>query len=100
MTDSYDLPDEETLVRYLAVLRAVIVVTRHASDLGDAPLAARLMDAVHNLPDFLTRWSDFDEQMFWAGLRAVAEQSPSLEGWLQAIEAGQYASTFGAAQRR
>jgi hypothetical protein len=57
MTRRSDFPDDETLVRYLAVLEDVLVDARFRTYSSDLQVAA-LLDAVHNLPNLLTRWSE------------------------------------------
>ena len=59
MTTKYEFPDEETLARYLAMLRAVIVCARFRAYERD-PRMAELLDAVENVPELLARWSDMD----------------------------------------
>jgi hypothetical protein len=53
-------PDGETLVRYLALLQTVFVRARLRAYETD-PQLAELLDAVHNIPDLLCRWSDMNE---------------------------------------
>jgi len=59
---SYQFPDEETLVRYLAMLREVLVDARFRAYERDPQMAA-LLDAVENVPDLLARFSDMDTAM-------------------------------------
>jgi hypothetical protein len=46
----YDLPDTETLARYMAMLRNALVDVRSRAYEND-PRAAELLDAVENVPD-------------------------------------------------
>jgi hypothetical protein len=55
---AYEFPDEATLVKYLAVLRDVLVIAKNSTD----PQVAELAYAVHNVPDLLARWPDMKEQ--------------------------------------
>jgi hypothetical protein len=65
----YEFPDVQTLVRYLAMLREVIVHARFRAYETD-PEIARLVDEVENVPDLLGRWPDMREDFVIAGLRA------------------------------
>ncbi len=64
----YDFPDEKTLVRYLAMLREVIVHARFRTYETDPELAC-LLDQVENVPDLFTRWPDMKEEIVIGGLR-------------------------------
>jgi hypothetical protein len=68
---SYQLPDEETLIRYLAMLREVLVDARFRAYKRDPQMAA-LFDAVENVPDLLARFSEMN--------------TASVEGELEAYE--------------
>ncbi len=63
----YDFPDEETLVRYLVMLREVIVYARLRAYETDPEIAC-LLDQVENVPDLLTRWPDMKEEIVIGGL--------------------------------
>lgn len=52
MTTKYELPDEETLARCLAMLRAVIVCARFRAYAWD-PQLEELLDAVENVPEYM-----------------------------------------------
>lgn len=54
---SYQLPDQETLIRYLAMLREVLVDARFRAYQRD-PQLAELLDAVENVPDLLARFPE------------------------------------------
>jgi hypothetical protein len=58
----YVLPDEDTLAKYLAMLRAVLVQARLKAYSTD-PQIAQLLDAVENVPDLLCRWPDMKEKI-------------------------------------
>ena len=58
----HTFPDEETLVKYLALLREVILEARFRAYEHDGQ-AARLLDAVENVPDLLCRWPDMKESI-------------------------------------
>src|SRR5262249_60130235 len=58
----YEYPDDETLGRYLAMLRNVLVDVRHRAYTHD-PQAAELLDAVENVPDLLSRWPECNSSM-------------------------------------
>jgi hypothetical protein len=62
MTKKYEFPDEETLARYLAMLRKVIVCARYRAYARD-PQLAELLDAVENVPELLARYSEMDTAM-------------------------------------
>ncbi|WP_438042782.1 hypothetical protein [Sorangium sp. So ce128] len=51
----YEFPDEEMLLRYLAVLREILIDAKLLA-YERAPQVAELLDAVENVPDLLTRW--------------------------------------------
>jgi hypothetical protein len=57
---AYEFPDEATLVKYLAMLREVLVEARFLS-YEPNPRVAELLDAVENVPDLLARWPDMEE---------------------------------------
>ena len=65
----YEFPDVQTLVRYLAMLREVIVHARLRAYETDPEIAC-LLDEVENVPDLLARWPDMREDIVIAGLRA------------------------------
>ena len=65
----YILPDEDTLAKYLAMLRAVLVQARLKAYATD-PQIAQLLDAVENVPDLLCRWPDMKEKIVLEDLRA------------------------------
>ena len=65
---SYQLPDEETLIRYLAMLRDVLVDARLRAYRQD-PRIAELLDAVENVPDLLTRFPEMDADLIERQLR-------------------------------
>ena len=56
----YTFPDEETLVKYLALLSKVIILARRSAFSSDKQMA-QLLDAVHTIPDLLCRWQDVNE---------------------------------------
>jgi hypothetical protein len=64
----YEFPDADTLGRYLAMLRNVLLDVRARAFQRD-PQAAQLLDAVENLPELLTRWSECDTGIILADLR-------------------------------
>lgn len=66
---SYNFPNEETLVRYLALLSKVLVLARHSAYESDKK-TAQLLDAVHNVPDLLCRWQDMNESYVLGDLEA------------------------------
>ena len=65
----YKFPDEETLVKYLALLSKVLILARNSAYECDEQ-SARLLDAVHNVPDLLCRWQDTNESYVRADLEA------------------------------
>lgn len=58
----YLFPDNETLARYLAMLRDVLVDVRFRAYEHD-PQATELLDAVENVPDLLARWLDMNTEI-------------------------------------
>lgn len=62
MQMKYNFPDEETLAKYLAMLRDVIVQARFRAYEHDKQ-AAELLDAIENVPDLLCRWNDMNESI-------------------------------------
>ncbi len=66
----YELPDEQTLVKYLALLREVILMARAS----EHKQSVALLDAIENVPDLLCRWSDMDEEMVAGELRGLEEK--------------------------
>ena len=69
----YDFRDHETLARYLAMLRDVLVDLRFRAT-GQDPGAVELLDAVHNVPDLLTRWPDMKEEWVIGHLEAYEQK--------------------------
>ena len=65
----YTFPDEETLARYLAMLREVIVQVRCRAYEHDRQ-TADLLDAVENVPDLLCRWPEMKESIILGELEA------------------------------
>jgi hypothetical protein len=65
----YSFPDEETLAKYLAMLRDVIVYARSRAYEHDKQTAA-LLDAVENVPDLLCRWPEMKESIVLGELEA------------------------------
>lgn len=86
MTTKYELPDEETLARYLAMLRAVIVCARFRAYARD-PQMAELLDAVENVPELLARYSEMNTSMIEGQLadyeRKYLEGQPRYSGILR-----------------
>ena len=70
---SYNFPDEEALVRYLALLSKVLILARHSAYESDKKMV-QLLDAVHNVPDLLCRWQDMNESYVLADLEAYEAQ--------------------------
>jgi hypothetical protein len=58
----YIFPDETSLIRYLALLRRVLLDARLRTYETD-PQTAELLDAVENVPDLLARWPDMKEDL-------------------------------------
>jgi hypothetical protein len=65
----YTFPDEDTLAKYLAMLREVIVQARFRAYEHDKQ-TAELLDAVENVPDLLCRWPDMKESIVLGELEA------------------------------
>ena len=65
---NYQFPDDDTLVRYLAMLRNVLVDVRFRTYNLD-PQSAELLDAVENLPDLLTRWPECNQSWIVSALQ-------------------------------
>ena len=64
---SYTYPDGESLARYLCLLSKVLIHARHRAYAMDKQMA-ELLDAVHNVPDLLARWTDMKEEWVLADL--------------------------------
>lgn len=83
---SYQLPDQETLVRYLAMLQDVLVDARFRAYERD-PQVAELLDAVHNIPDMLTRFPEMNTAWVLGDLEAYERRyldgSPKFSGILR-----------------
>jgi hypothetical protein len=83
---SYQLPDEETLIRYLAMLREVLVDARFRAYERD-PQIAELLDAVENVPDLLVRFPEMDTAVVDGQLkdyeRRYLNGSPKYSGTLR-----------------
>ena len=75
----YNIPDEETLARYLAMLRDVLVDLRFRA-YGQDPQAAELLNVVHNVPDLLARWPDMKQEWVIGGLEAYEKKYLGGEG--------------------
>jgi hypothetical protein len=82
----YEFPDQETLVRYLALLRRVLVDARARAYVSDRHVAD-LLDAIENIPDLLARWPDMDAAIVHEDLRRLEqtylEGEPRYSGILQ-----------------
>jgi hypothetical protein len=65
----YTFPDEETLAKYLAMLRDVIVEARFRAYEYDRQ-TAELLDAVENVPDLLCRWPEMKASIVLGELEA------------------------------
>jgi hypothetical protein len=64
----YEFPDDSCLVRYLALLRRVLLDARARTYVTDQQ-TAELLDAVENVPDLLARWRDMKEEYIVDDLR-------------------------------
>jgi hypothetical protein len=62
------LPPTEILVRYVAMLRDVLLHVRLRAYDTD-PKSAELLDAVENVPDLLARWPEMDGELVRGQLR-------------------------------
>lgn len=72
------LPDEIKLEKYLSLLSFVIIECRHlAKEEGNYKQIWALLDAVHNLPDMLTRWEQWDENQLLKDLRNYDKKWPN-----------------------
>ena len=85
-----ELPDDDTLVRYLALMRAVILEAREAALEGKGGVAAHLLDQVENVPDLLCRFPEMREAWVWEGLQDAAMDTPGLLERLLRIQDGDY----------
>jgi hypothetical protein len=65
----YEFPDTETLIRYLAMIREVLLDTRLRAYSKD-PQIAELLDVLENVPDLLARWSDMNTAIVEGQLEA------------------------------
>jgi hypothetical protein len=73
---AYEFPDEDTLAKYLCMLREVLLAARYA----EQPLVEQLMDAVENVPDLLARWPHMDEALVFGQLEDIERKYPDLAG--------------------
>ena len=73
---AYELPDMETLAKYMYLLHRVLIVARATDDAR----VGMLMDAVENVPDLLMRWPDMQESWVRADLERFEERFPQLKG--------------------
>jgi hypothetical protein len=80
----YELPDEDTLGKYMHLLYAVLLATRSSAD----PELAQLGYAVHNLPDLLLRWSDMVQGEQLAALQRFETDHPRWAGHFTGILEG------------
>jgi hypothetical protein len=69
----YQFPDADTLVRYLAMLREVLLDARLRAYSKD-PQIANLLDVVENVPDLLARWPDMRTQIVEGQLEAYERE--------------------------
>lgn len=84
----YQLPDEETLGKYMYMLRQVLVQARFRAYSKD-PQLADLLDAVENVPDLLLRWPDMKESIVLEDLHRVETAFPEWKGcFTRALEEG------------
>jgi hypothetical protein len=67
------LADDATLVRFLALLSRVLVDARFRAYQTD-PQLADLLDAIHSIPDLLTRWNDARPEWIVAELERYERQ--------------------------
>lgn len=65
-------------MRYLALLRAVILEAREAAVDGKGDVAAHLLDQIENVPDLLCRFADMKQTWIWEGLQDAAMDVPGL----------------------
>jgi hypothetical protein len=68
----HHMPGEQDLRRCLALLTRAFAVLRDECDPGDAEtnrFCGVLADELHNLPELLLQYRDFDEQRFWRDVR-------------------------------
>lgn len=68
----YEFPPADKLVRYLALLFRVLIRARSEAH-QTVPATARLLDAVHNIPDLLARWPDMHEDWIIEDLERYEE---------------------------
>jgi hypothetical protein len=80
----YSFPDEETLAKYLAMLRDVIVMVRSRAYEHDKQMA-ELLDAVENVPDLLCRWPDMKESIVLGELEAYEAKYCNGADWFSGI---------------
>jgi hypothetical protein len=73
----YKFPEEEKLVKYLALLSRILIDARSKAYSCDKQLG-ELLDAVHNIPDLLCRWPDMKEE--WIIMDLEKYESKYLNG--------------------
>lgn len=67
---------------YLQVLGRAVILARAACQSGDAARAEAILDAVHNLPRFLTgqEHSGFESEFYALYLEPLVHRYPDLQG--------------------
>ncbi len=88
---AYAFPDEETLAKYLCMLREVLLAARYA----EQPLVGELMDAVENVPDLIARGPDIDEALIYGQLEDIERKYPDLAGRFTTILRDGPRTSFG-----
>jgi hypothetical protein len=81
MKPAMQLPPEPALERYMAFLFRVLVMARSRAYETDAQLA-EVLDLVHNLPDLLLRWPDFETAWLESEAERLATKYPEW-GWMR-----------------
>jgi hypothetical protein len=82
-TDQYedvDVAPVPELVRYLGILRRALVAIRNHGvnqETEEAQFYGQLADVLHNLPDLLIRYGEFNQIEFWREVRGYAATMPS-----------------------
>jgi len=80
-------PPPGALAAYLEFISRVILTARvMAWQNSPHDQIADLMDAVHNLLSFLTRWHNFDQDLFRQYLKTYDEKWPEGVGLLTCLE--------------
>jgi hypothetical protein len=87
MSSSLQLPDDDSLRRYLALLQRALILARVRAYETD-PQLADLLDAIHNVPTYLVRWPEMKEFLVADALEDLGKKYPEWRGLLSILQDG------------